>query len=544
MKRGWAALLALVMAFSCSVPAQAVEDPNVDYAALEAQVEELYTQIDALYEQVDALIETLGDRYADYYELYGDMDDWDEATWELSGTWDDYQWEGYYKGEAAYWAEQPQTPPPNNDWRVESKRAMGMPFPEGMNVRINGVYLDVAPLAADGVSYLPADVLLTALGAEEAGMETVELEGTVCLPIRPMAEQAGYEVSWEGYYDLVSLDNWDLLAEEIDRDFTVYNTLIRASMNTIDPAKTYAGKGKATYSATLYGETGHDTISMGLDFSTLMAGDYSAMSMDCALSADLTDMEDVIGNFGGQALLDGAKILNGTTFQYRLDGERGGMYFKGNRLSVMNDYLPDDTWMGMEDVSFGEAYTQLMGQVRDLSMGRLLVMLCKDGWQPYQSLEAGRAAARFLLGDDLFTTSKSGTSTTYTCNMDMLKLITRAAQQGLFTREDVTELFGETGIPTVSYKLTAKVAGEKLQSFALKGKFSWAAVTLEMDVDSTPTSSNCYLAIKGRYIGKIEVDASSTIQTTTRAVPGAPEAFTSYEALMEEYYQSLYNQWV
>lgn len=529
MKRICTALLAVAMALSCVGPALAAEE-SPDYEALQAQVDALYQQIDALYEQISPLEERLMERYADYYGIYGDMDDWDEATWELSGTWTEAEWDGYWFGM-------------DNGWGYDltaEKAEMGMPFPEGINVRVNGAYLDAAPIARDGVTYLPAGDLLSALGMDSIDMQTVELSGVACLPIRAVAEANGYEVDWDGWYEVVELDNWDLLASDIDREFTVLNALLRACLNTVDPAKTYAAKGSVTCAATLYGEEKHDTASLTVDMDALVKGDYSALSAKYDIRTDLTDVEDLIVQFGGQEALDTVKALNGS-MEVRVDGQAGGMYFKSDLFSKLGvEYLPEGKWMGMEDAGFARDYTEIMSRVREMTVGGLLVMSVKDSWQPYETLDKVIPALKLLAGDDLFTTAKSGSTTTYTCKMDMVKLVTRAAALGLFTAEDLGGLFGQTGIPTASYQLTAKVKEDKLTGLTAKGKLTWSVLSLEFDVDSTDTRSESYVALKGRYIGKLELTSSSTARTTTQTVPGAPGDVLDYEALMEDYYQLMY----
>ena len=532
MKRIGTAFLALVMALSCVGPALAAEE-SPDYEALQAQLDALHEQIDALYEQAAPLEEQLMERYADYYEIYGDMDDWDEATWELSDTWTDAEWEGYWFGM-------------DNGWGYDlsaEKAEMGMPFPQGINVRVNGSYLDAAPIALEGVTYLSADVLLAALGLDGTDVETVELDGVACLPIRAVAETNGYEVDWDGWYQVVELDNWALLAADIDEEFTVLNTLLRASLNTVDPAKTYASKGTVKYAATLYGEEKDDTAGITVNLDALVKGDYSALSAKYDIRTDLTDLEDLIVQFGGQEALDAAKALNGS-MEVRLDGQNGGMYFKSDLFSKLGaDYLPEGKWMGMEDAGFAQAYTEIMGQIREMTVGSLLVMSVKDSRRPYETLDEMLPVLKLLAGDDLFTTTKSGSTTTYTCKMDMVKLVTRAATLGLFTAEDIGGLFGQTGIPTAGYQLTAKVKDDKLTGLTAKGKLTWSVLSLEFDVDSTDTRSESYVALKGRYIGKLELTASSTVKTTTQTVPGAPDGFLDYEAVMEDYYQSLYGNY-
>ena len=60
--------------------------------------------------------------------------------------------------------------PGTSTCRVE-KEEMGMPYPDGINVSLNGAYLDfggTAPLAASGCTMVPFRAFLEGLGAEVA----------------------------------------------------------------------------------------------------------------------------------------------------------------------------------------------------------------------------------------------------------------------------------------------------------------------------------------------------------------------------------------
>ena len=526
-RRAGTALLALVMTLSCVSPAMAVEE-STDYEALQAQIDAIYTQIDGLYEQVYEMEDQMSARYAGYYTTYGDMADWDDATWELSGTWTEAEWNGYWYGMEIAEGE--------HDYLAEYKAEMGMWFPEGINVCVDGRYLDTAPTAIDGVTYLPADVLLAALGLESTEVPAVELGGTACLPIRAVAQAAGYDVAWDEWYEVVEVDHWGRAAAEIDREFTVLNTILAASMNTVDPAKTYASKGSAEVLFTLYGEEKHDTAKFTMDLEGIVKGDYSAMYAGYEMAADLGDLEDVLAELGGQEVLEVIDSLNGG-MEMMLDGRNGGIYFKSDLWSGLDSPLPDDKWVAMEDGGFGAAYTGILAGLREMTVGSLLVSLAAGD---RGVLEQAADVMRLLAGDDLFAVSERGGVTTYTCKMDMVKLAARAAALGLFTAEDIGSLFGDTGLPSAHYTLTAKVSGDKLTAMTAKGELAWSVLSLEFDVDSTATKGESYLALKSRYLGKIEMTVSETVTETIRSLPAIPADCLDYNTLMEDYYATLY----
>jgi len=545
MKRLRAALLAVMMALTCCAVPTAAAEERPDYAALQAQLDALYEQIrpleeklGVLYEQTSTLEERLAQQYADYYERYGDMNSWDEATWALSDTWSEMEWQGYWLGMDAYWSGQFQGQE-DWDWLAFHKERLGMPFPNGVNVRINGVYVQTAPIMEGGLSYLPADILLEALDLEEAELEPVELDGVSCLSIRQAAEAAGYEVAWDDYYAVIAVDNWAAVAAQIDADFTSVNAIFKAGMNTMDPAKTYESTGRVELKGTLYGEEKHDSASLTIDMDALARGDYSAFSADYTVKTDLKDFEEIVRELGGQSVLDAAQALDGRTMSLRMDGAKGGLYMKGNLWELFGmEFLPAGKWVGVEEAELGALYTQMIEQMhQNMTVGGLLTMVAKENYQPYEMLESSVKVCKLLFADDVFTVKTLGNTTTYACEQNMVTLVTRAAALGLFTAEDLGDLFGETGIPTGAFSLTAKVTGEKLTGMSLKGNVHWSVLDLELATESTGTATKTTMALKGRWLGKLEVTGSTRMVETGKRVPGAPGTFLELEDLAEKWYR-------
>ncbi len=362
MKRIGSVLVALALAFTGMTPALAAEPGQVDYEALQAQTDTLYEQIDALYGQVSALEEQMTARYIGYYEQYGDTADWDDATWALSAEWTDAEWQGYWAGEEAAME--------SGDWWAETKAEMGMPFPKGLNVEVNGTYLEQEPLARDGVTYLPEEFLLNALGLENTPVAAVDMDGVPYLPIREVAEEAGCQVEWDGIFALITVYDWEKIAAEIDRDFTIYNSILRAGLNAVDPEKTYSTKGTVTLTGTLYGEEKDDAASLTVDMDALVDGDYSAMDLTYTLGADFSGFEDLIAT-GGQDVRDTLDLLNGSTFQMRLNQD-GGVYVRSNRAEYLDEAYPNDQWIGPTAYDFGALYVEMLEQMKELTVGKLI----------------------------------------------------------------------------------------------------------------------------------------------------------------------------
>lgn len=111
-----------------------------------------------------------GDAELSLYQQYGPWGEWPQEQKDAAEeTWTDGQWDDYWtEYDAQMWAALNRYNEDYDRWnyarfgdpwdeylRVE-KEEMGMPYPDGINVSLNGAYLDfggTAPLAASGVHH-------------------------------------------------------------------------------------------------------------------------------------------------------------------------------------------------------------------------------------------------------------------------------------------------------------------------------------------------------------------------------------------------------
>ena len=513
MKRIIAMCLSLVLSLVCASPALAVE--NQEYLEKEQQLEALYSELEQTYAKIESLEEELSVYYADYYETYGDMSTWDEETSQIAEGWSDAEWAGYWLGEENCMS--------GYDWLEQEKESMGMYFPNGVNVQVNGVYLAVEPYVINGVSYLPKDTLLQTLGLDSTETKTVMLNGKECLPIREVAEAIGYDVEWDSWYNLIRVTNWAVLADEIDRDFTILNAILKGSFNSVDQTKTYSSNGTIKLVATLYGDQKDDTATVTVNSSALVSGDATAMDATLTLKTDVKDMEDVVRDFGGQEFLDKATALNNKSIAYRFDANAGKMGVKSNIWKALDiEDLPENQWIGTEFLGDAQTYTAIVNEMMDTTAGSMLVMIVQNSYGSYEDLHEMHMMLALLFGDSAFTSSKSGNTTTYTCKMDMSKLLIRSAQMGLFTAEDIDDVFGGIGTPTLNYQFVATLRGDVLTNISMSGNMKWSSFNLEFDSRQSQTKAHAYIALKGRYIGKLEMTADSTSSVTNQKVPALP----------------------
>ena len=153
MRRKLAALLAVLMLAGCFAPALAEEG-----AAAPEDPVSLFTEF--------------GPWGAWTGEQKAAAENWSDEAW--GSYWEDYAesaWDLYNRYSNDYYTWQYESYDYESSWKeylVQIKTGLGMPYPEGINVSVNGAYLDMgadAPIAVSGRTLVPFRAFLERLGA-------------------------------------------------------------------------------------------------------------------------------------------------------------------------------------------------------------------------------------------------------------------------------------------------------------------------------------------------------------------------------------------
>ncbi len=553
MKRKICIFLTVLLALGCMSPAWAAEG---DLTGLYEQYGPWHTWTQ---EQKDAAEESWTEEA--WYQYWADYEAWAWLPMDQYYLDNDAWYMEHYGLDGSEW----------QDYLAEEKAAMGMPFPEGINVSLNGAYLDfggLEPMAVNGRTLVPFRALLEGMGAQvdyagglitaktEAGdtltmelgsstlsytvgdklMETdmgaapAAVGGRVYIPVRAAAEALGLDVYWDDYYGAAYLTDWDALQAEVDSRFTCYNELMAASMAAMDWEKTYAGTGSVTLTGTLYGENGPDSASLSLDVATLQSKD--GVSAELTLGVDLGEMEDTVFSTLPPEALELIHDADGDRMRLILNTRDGTAYVQGGGVFQLTSEMDGDQWLGGE---MGDAQwvmlRQLLGGSRTVTIGSLLVQQQKDSsWyyqSPWEDVMDAVLPLQLFLGDENFTRRQSGGAVTYTARMDLLTLKDRLDELGTdYGEVGLADLLtGQAQLPEIKMDLTARVTGGKLQTMDWTGEISAPGVLpadVTFDLSATPTKSACTMEFRGEYIGKITLEADSALSVTTRAVPSAP----------------------
>lgn len=478
-------------------------------------------------------------------------------------------------------------PNPDDDWEAEwaaemrqEKVDLGMSYPDGANISLNGKYLDFGGVAPqqdlNGNTLIPFRAFLEGLGGKVAyqdgkfianmpdGVEiTAEPDSTTLTytvgdkistldmytpPV--VVERVTYVEGWslaaalgldvdEAYdYDVLHLTDWDAVAAEVDGRFATLNALLAAKPNTPDPEKAYLNRVNLTAAATLYGDKKDDTATMTLTGETLVKG--GQVEVNSGLKLDLGGMKDTVFSALDEEQLALLDLLSDLKVNARGDLEQGSLYVKCNKLSEFPDSpITGDPWLAIttDEGMVGllelleEAPAELLGADQTRTVGSLLVNYCRNngyygygGRSPYDEAISQAKELDVLLGDKNFTVTTAGSTTTYAVNMDKAKLEKRVAERLEEDKADgawatlVDIPFVESEMPDITYTLTVRMREGKLVDCKLTGGVKWSGIPVEVTfgLSGNQNAATGTLNITGTYIGKLALKMDVKAGETTR----------------------------
>lgn len=273
---------------------------------------------------------------------------------------------------------------------------------------VNGVTnYDTQLTTADGVSYLPAGELGAILGADLTGDEPVA--------IRPAAEAAGWDVTWNRMNNQVVLldrerlthgvvvpagaiyDENDQPTDEdfLEYDLTQFEELLKRLLSAQKLEKGQSYRTTNTYSMTL---TTLNSLDGDKDYKLDLKVDALARDglMDVTVTANAAQLLELIpqaamdklsAQMGKLDFQNLKTLLTGCKFQLILDLEGGKAYWNLPLLRLVDDTVSEDTWFSLDlgDMDL-TAVSEVLAALQDgeWSVGDFLYkMLLQDSAESY-----------------------------------------------------------------------------------------------------------------------------------------------------------------
>lgn len=550
-----ATLLAVLLLISCA-PASAVETALTGAEAYQ-QYGPWYTWTQ---EQKDtATAEWSEDLWYDYWDAYfvqsgteeeqyyTDMEEWNQAFY--GDAWEE-DWEQYLQS---------------------VKEALGMPYPDGINVSVNGEWLDLdglEPWGLNGRTMVPVRPFLEALGAKVDYADnvvtavlpdgvTLELTGgsttmtrvsgdkidkiemdvpltavanRTYIPARFAGEAVGMAVAWDGDYQAAHFTDWDSIEAQIDQNFATLNTLLSIGQGQSDPEQTYRVKELVSGSMTLYGATEAEnaTATLGMTMDGLVRGGQA--DLDMKLDLDLGDLKEMVTASMLEEEAAALDLLSDFEMEMRGDLDQGTLYMTGNKLGdIPGSTVGSGEWVALPLVEGGEALPE-EAQTQALTVGSMLTAALKEsgvsgtGMPPCVSALDTAELLDLILGDDCFTVSTAGSTTTYTLKVDTLALADKvsalAEEKGTLDlyllqsylnnelKVDCTGAFQvrDNQLVDMELDMTVKVPALITGSTPMDISFSASGDSTEMV---------CTLTAGIGYGGKLEMKAEASVEETS-----------------------------
>lgn len=550
-----ATLLAVLLLISCA-PASAVETALTGAEAYQ-QYGPWYTWTQ---EQKDtATAEWSEDLWYDYWDAYFVQSGMEEEQYYT----DMEEWNQAFYGDA--WEE---------DWEqyLQSvKEALGMPYPDGINVSVNGEWLDLdglEPWGLNGRTMVPVRPFLEALGAKVDYADnvvtavlpdgvTLELTGgsttmtrvsgdkidkiemdvpltavanRTYIPARFAGEAVGMAVAWDGDYQAAHFTDWDSIEAQIDQNFATLNTLLSIGQGQSDPEQTYRVKELVSGSMTLYGATEAEnaTATLGMTMDGLVRGGQA--DLDMKLDLDLGDLKEMVTASMLEEEAAALDLLSDFEMEMRGDLDQGTLYMTGNKLGdIPGSTVGSGEWVALPLVEGGETLPE-EAQTQALTVGSMLTTALKEsgvsgtGMPPCVSALDTAELLDLILGDDCFTVSTAGSTTTYTLKVDTLALTDKvsalAEEKGTLDlyllqsylnnelKVDCTGAFQvrDNQLVDMELDMTVKVPALITGSTPMDISFSASGDSTEMV---------CTLTAGIGYGGKLEMKAEASVEETS-----------------------------
>lgn len=452
------------------------------------------------------------------------------------------------------------------DWLAWEKEIMGMPYMDGINVELNGSYLtftDARPIIRDGRTMLPLRFIFEAMGAEVAWdaeaqratatfadgavisltLDSPELTLTrgeeeetitmdvvpyldaatdrILVPVRFLGEAAGYEVSWDDYFQLVTMTNPQVIIDAIDSRFTIYNSLLASESAAVDPEQVYSLNMKGGLDLTLYGDQRHNTASARMNLTGLTRG--SDMSLDYRFTTEMNFIRDLLNSTAWDeedlAELDQLEeMLSEITLNLILDSAADNIFVKSSLLPELlpvEDFDPR-AWLQVSEA--GLSQLELMTEV-PTTVGGLIYLMSTSFYSLDQELLEGYASLMELMfGDKYITTSGSVANPTYTLKLDKDDLLAAAAtDDGMWS---IAMLMEE--LDDFSYSLVIKTKAGQLSSMLFDMQAETANASFGLTASGGLYDATVEMNLIGKYVGKLEMEMEMTMKESSKALPSAP----------------------
>lgn len=371
---------------------------------------------------------------------------------------------------------------------------------------VQNVMLDVAPFVSGGQTYVP---------------------------LRAVANMTGLEVEYSKWDDKISIYDKDLLIQSIDKDFTIYNKILKNS-DTKSLTKTYRSNMDMNGDLELY-EDGK-TLKAGakLNFDGLTKG--LDLNGKFKLKLDLGDFEQKLMQDASEKEKDMFKSFLESEHHMIINASESLIYLKSEIVSKLEN-KPLDAWIRIAnksgfsatDVVSVEYLHSLMNNPNKLSLGQILYESSRSQSEYlgeytstiYDQMQEAAGILRLMIGDDGF--KQEGSS--YILSLDKTGFKNRYEKYMPHSTSS-TDFFQD--IQTLQYKLVLKDIESKNPGMELKFTSQMkeignqSSVHVDFDLVANRTDAKMNAVVHSPSEGKIKLQFKSKTVETSETLANMP----------------------
>jgi len=448
-----------------------------------------------------------------------------------------------------------------------------------MNVMFNGGFIKFAgavPEITGGSAFVPAKAFFEALGAEVSyntqtreiiaefegwsvgfmtGRDTMSVtedgamrerpidaapytkKGVAYIPIRAVAEALGYSVYWDPLFGAVVIIDMKKAAEEIDKDFTIINSLfeIPMGMPPVDET-TYKTVLDMLISIKLFDSLdGDSTAGATAKITTISDGRNQSITGRIDLSALigmlLTGLSEYMYDEEESAeLVRQLDMFKEITADLIFNYDEGMLYIKSPILSELFPEFQKDAWLSVSGLD--EYYSNAAdlwsileelgfeGFGDKISVGRIIAYettnnAYRNQIYIYRDIVNSAEVAKALIGDEKFT-EKNGDYTITLTREDLSKIL---VESGEYLPYLINEFDLKFTIKTDDGEITG-VSGDFIIRTGPSVFGVAVRIACKFDICKESTLFSLEVHVKNLVVVLIEIDSETA--KTNESVPAAP----------------------
>ncbi len=365
------------------------------------------------------------------------------------------------------------------------------------------------------------------------------------VPARFMAETLGYAVGWDNYDKTVIINDYGTLFANADEDFSILNYLVATDM---DLEKTW--RSVAEFEAAYTIAMGEDVMEFNIqgDVDSIQYKTDADMVMDMSIDlgdtmSDMPEEEQTMA----QTMTD---MMKDMSYKIKMNGSDGIMYMNSNFFSTIDPTMTDNTWIKMDLFKmYDDMGLDMRGLMKMSEEATSIEKMLTDyasvaPLTDADSFEAAKTTYEFmknLIGDDAFKKQVSGSSATYTLNIDSSSVALAIGKTALaggasMSADDISEVISALDEADFDMDLVIKTRNDVLDTYTMEGGAEYEDGSFTLDISGTTYDTDMSMNFDMGGMAAMDITMTVFVEETSKAVDltlPAGATIVDYESMMQ-----------